>query len=221
MRENTANSRHKKNTQCYKHIRRNKKQNHTHEGLIVLFCYVLLQTPQRISFSLSNLFSFHSMDANLVGFLIFLALLFLSLVSQLLCFLHHRRSNPTPPPRTTVTETLVIIDRLPLFRFSSISRGTFSTIGPTGDVDDDCAICFEQFRNNDMLRSLPCFHAFHSYCISRWLNTNLSCPLCRDVLSDSNTDLLAILRSPPFDSITVQIGNVSLRRETATDLESV
>jgi len=146
------------------------------------------------------------MDANLVGFLIFLALLFLSLVSNLLCFLHRRRSNTTPPP-STVTEASVIIDRLPLFRFTSISRGSFSIVGPTGDVDDDCAICFEQFRDNDMLRSLPCFHAFHSYCISRWLNTNLSCPLCRTVLSDSNTDLLAILRSPPFDSITVQIGS--------------
>lgn len=44
----------------------------------------------------------------------------------------------------------------------------------------DCAVCLNEFGNDDRLRLLPkCKHAFHLYCIDKWLLSHSTCPLCR------------------------------------------
>lgn len=109
-----------------------------------------------------------------------------------------RRISPEIPPS--------VIDSLPLFPYSSISRRS-STVTAA-----DCAVCLSKFRNSDLLRSLPlCCHAFHAECIDTWLRSNLSCPLCRSSIipSPSYSDLMKI----SSDSFRFEIGNVS-RRET-------
>lgn len=55
------------------------------------------------------------------------------------------------------------------------------------DDDDDnmtCPICFENFKDDQILRILPCKHRFHARCVDPWLlNSSSHCPLCRVDLS--------------------------------------
>ncbi|UPR01633.1 RING-type domain-containing protein [Chloropicon primus] len=47
--------------------------------------------------------------------------------------------------------------------------------------DDECTVCFEQFQDGDLIRSLPvCHHTFHKVCIDAWLGIRRpTCPICR------------------------------------------
>ncbi|PNH02721.1 Protein goliath [Tetrabaena socialis] len=56
---------------------------------------------------------------------------------------------------------------------------------------DVCSICQEAFTASDVALLLPCSHAFHGFCdrkllsggISRWLEDNVTCPCCRQLVS--------------------------------------
>ncbi|WJX85959.1 RING-type E3 ubiquitin transferase [Trifolium repens] len=157
------------------------------------------------------------------------------IVSFAICFLlRHlnrnclRRLIADPSPTTTITiessphsnrisPEIVppsVIDSLPLFTYSSISRRSSAVTAA------DCAVCLSKFRSNDLLRSLPlCCHAFHAECIDTWLRSNLSCPLCRSSIFPSDYDLAKILRSTSSDSFRVEIGNVSRRGTNSTNPE--
>lgn len=43
----------------------------------------------------------------------------------------------------------------------------------------NCLICLGDYCDGDCLRTLPCFHRFHSDCIVRWLLDNAKCPICQ------------------------------------------
>lgn len=53
----------------------------------------------------------------------------------------------------------------------------------TADADNSntaCLICFDDFKDGDVLRVLPCKHKFHALCVDQWLlNSSALCPLCR------------------------------------------
>jgi len=61
----------------------------------------------------------------------------------------------------------------------------FSTIiyNPTEEVDEDdapcCSICMENYEPGTKIKRLPCKHEYHPECIVQWLETNNSCPICR------------------------------------------
>lgn len=43
-----------------------------------------------------------------------------------------------------------------------------------------CAICLDEFAEGDVLKTLPCGHAYHDVCISPWLEGKSGlCPNCR------------------------------------------
>ncbi|KAK7386190.1 hypothetical protein VNO78_26227 [Psophocarpus tetragonolobus] len=107
------------------------------------------------------------------------------------------------------TNTASVIDTLPLFTFSSVTRRSAAAA--------DCAVCLSKFHNHDLLRLLPlCCHAFHAECIDTWLQSNLSCPLCRSAIVAEDSDLAKILLPPSSaagssDSFRLEIGNISRR----------
>ena len=42
-----------------------------------------------------------------------------------------------------------------------------------------CSICIESYMPREKTITLPCNHKFHSNCIKDWLETELTCPMCR------------------------------------------
>tara|TARA_B110000259_G_scaffold187103_1_gene240182 strand:+ start:1266 stop:1721 length:456 start_codon:yes stop_codon:yes gene_type:complete len=49
--------------------------------------------------------------------------------------------------------------------------------------ENNCSICLDEFKNEDILKKLNCSHIFHKDCLVPWINNNKSCPLCRtDIL---------------------------------------
>jgi len=49
-------------------------------------------------------------------------------------------------------------------------------------LDKECVVCLEPYEKEDEISKLPCNHIFHYKCISKWVLTNQTCPLCRDNL---------------------------------------
>ncbi|KAL2927527.1 RING-H2 finger protein ATL65 [Bienertia sinuspersici] len=72
----------------------------------------------------------------------------------------------------------------------------------------DCAVCLLDFQEGDCIRTLPhCCHPFHVDCIDMWLQSHVTCPLCRARVflppSPSDSPLLSPLMAarirPSFD----------------------
>jgi len=113
------------------------------------------------------------------------------------------------------TERSSVLDSLPIFKFSSVTRRSSSM------NSGDCAVCLSKFEPEDQLRLLPlCCHAFHADCIDIWLVSNQTCPLCRSPLFASESDLmksLAVVGSNNGggeNSFRLEIGSISRRRQT-------
>ncbi|KAF7229739.1 RING finger protein 150 [Nothobranchius furzeri] len=48
------------------------------------------------------------------------------------------------------------------------------------EVDfDNCAVCIEGYKPNDVVRILPCRHLFHKSCVDPWLLDHRTCPMCK------------------------------------------
>ncbi|KAL5571617.1 hypothetical protein UlMin_021214 [Ulmus minor] len=119
-----------------------------------------------------------------------------------------RRISPTPNPAFT------IVDSLPLFAFSAITRRSTSAASV---VVGDCAVCLSKFEPDDQLRLLPlCCHAFHSLCVDTWLCSNQTCPLCHSPLIASDAELLKASGGNQIgNSFWLEIGNISQRQTTS------
>jgi len=59
-----------------------------------------------------------------------------------------------------------------------------------GENHDDatapkCRICLEHYEDGDELKTLPCFHIFHSECIDKWFQFSDKCCICKNSLTES------------------------------------
>ncbi|RWW42635.1 hypothetical protein BHE74_00051797 [Ensete ventricosum] len=55
-----------------------------------------------------------------------------------------------------------------------------------GDVrEESCIICFEELEEGVEVTRMPCKHAFHGGCLTRWLESSHVCPLCRHAIPTS------------------------------------
>lgn len=43
-------------------------------------------------------------------------------------------------------------------------------------------MCLTDFGKGDKVKEAPCGHIFHSECIIKWLQTQASCPYCRQAM---------------------------------------
>lgn len=43
----------------------------------------------------------------------------------------------------------------------------------------ECSICFDEFKENELLKQLNCNHIFHKECLSQWLLNEKHCPICQ------------------------------------------
>ena len=99
-----------------------------------------------------------------------------------------RLNDAGPAP---VMHGLSLTDRINDARLADMRAGEiFLDQLPDISLDDipnatDCNICMEPFGSTEDPESpvqLPCGHVMGRKCISRWLETSNSCPLCRHVL---------------------------------------
>jgi hypothetical protein len=52
------------------------------------------------------------------------------------------------------------------------------------DKESECPICFDQLKKDDnvVLKCPDCLKCIHSECVSKWLEYNKNCPLCRSTV---------------------------------------
>ncbi|XP_060707333.1 RING finger protein 150a isoform X2 [Hemiscyllium ocellatum] len=80
---------------------------------------------------------------------------------------------------------------------------------------DNCAVCIEGYKPNDVVRILPCRHLFHKTCVDPWLLDHRTCPMCKmnilkalgippnaDCADDITTDFDGSIGGPPTNQIT-------------------
>ena len=44
---------------------------------------------------------------------------------------------------------------------------------------NSCAVCIEDFQEDEKVSQLSCDHQFHPQCIGSWLSIKRTCPICR------------------------------------------
>ncbi|OMJ80620.1 hypothetical protein SteCoe_19106 [Stentor coeruleus] len=67
-----------------------------------------------------------------------------------------------------------------ILNLMEINKNIPETVCPVNLINKICAICFEEFKEEKMIRKLKCEHYFHSECIAQLLLNGHSstCPLC-------------------------------------------
>ncbi|XP_066471031.1 E3 ubiquitin-protein ligase RNF130 [Tiliqua scincoides] len=87
---------------------------------------------------------------------------------------------------------------------------------------DHCAVCIESYKQNDVVRILPCKHVFHKTCVDPWLSEHCTCPMCKlNILK-----ALGIVTNMPcadnmaFDMERLTRGQLGNRRSVLGDLAS-
>ncbi|XP_014212656.1 E3 ubiquitin-protein ligase RNF13-like isoform X2 [Copidosoma floridanum] len=86
-----------------------------------------------------------------------------------------------------------------------------------GDPYETCAICLEDYVENEKLRILPCAHAYHTKCIDPWLTKNRRvCPVCKRKVfaSDERVETDSDSDSDGIDDSTPLIRDASRRPTT-------
>ncbi|KAI3977043.1 hypothetical protein MKX01_034022 [Papaver californicum] len=71
-----------------------------------------------------------------------------------------------------------VIETFPVIAYSDVKK--IKNI--KGTVLENCAVCLNEFGDEDMLRLLPCHHVFHpndADCIDGWFASHSTCPVCR------------------------------------------
>ncbi|KAI3927037.1 hypothetical protein MKW92_052142 [Papaver armeniacum] len=88
---------------------------------------------------------------------------------------------------SAVTSANLVRKALPSVKFQElISSGKMKA-----SDQDSCAICLRDYEGQDEIRPLiSCHHIFHGSCLDRWIvGDQTTCPLCRNSLISSNSDV--------------------------------
>mmetsp|Transcript_28844 Transcript_28844/g.51373 ORF Transcript_28844/g.51373 Transcript_28844/m.51373 type:complete len:514 (+) Transcript_28844:1047-2588(+) len=83
-------------------------------------------------------------------------------IQQLLSSMEHREEDAGTSSN--------IISQLPVYKLTSI---------PSSDDRKRCMVCIDDFEVGVEVKTLPCFHVFHTECIDEWLGRSKLCPVCK------------------------------------------
>ncbi|KAF5918119.1 hypothetical protein HPG69_018460 [Diceros bicornis minor] len=67
-------------------------------------------------------------------------------------------------------------------RLGDAAKKAISKLTTRTETDPDfdhCAVCIESYKQNDVVRILPCKHVFHKSCVDPWLSEHCTCPMCK------------------------------------------
>ena len=67
---------------------------------------------------------------------------------------------------------------------SSLNRNTSLKIS---NRNDECSICLQKIKLNQIIRGTNCNHDYHAKCLDRWLEERSFCPLCKKNLLVSSS----------------------------------
>ncbi|XP_076848879.1 RING finger protein 150-like [Brachyhypopomus gauderio] len=83
---------------------------------------------------------------------------------------------------------------------------------------DNCAVCIEGYKANDVVRILPCRHVFHKGCVDPWLVDHRTCPMCKmNILKALGlTSSAECLEDLPLD-YNLAVGGVALNAMVMSD----
>ncbi|KAI7793919.1 RING finger protein 150 [Triplophysa rosa] len=83
---------------------------------------------------------------------------------------------------------------------------------------DNCAVCIEGYKPNDVVRILPCRHLFHKGCVDPWLVDHRTCPMCKmNILKALGlTSSAECLNEFPMD-YELAVGGVALNAMVMSD----
>ena len=85
--------------------------------------------------------------------------------------IHRNRNNPIPNSNLIPNTIENIKNNLTKIRFKKSSS--------FNENRESCIICYQDFKNNQNVYSLPCSHLFHIRCLNKEIKYRQKCPLCR------------------------------------------
>uniref|UniRef100_A0A7S1APB0 RING-type domain-containing protein n=1 Tax=Noctiluca scintillans TaxID=2966 RepID=A0A7S1APB0_NOCSC len=69
------------------------------------------------------------------------------------------------------TEVLAELSRVPWVPSTDSADGL--------NVEEECALCLEEYHPHEEVLKLPCGHIFHEACLGPWFARSCSCPMCK------------------------------------------
>ncbi|CAN5951146.1 unnamed protein product, partial [Sphagnum jensenii] len=113
-----------------------------------------------------------------------------------------------------------VVESLPTFVYKKedFVAADGSSLPPPQQQQLECAVCLEEFKENETGRTLPkCGHSFHVECIDMWFHSHSSCPLCR---ASAQPDGPAASPKKPSTALALTVaaheGSTSLEQQEAT-----
>ena len=99
--------------------------------------------------------------------------------------LHQRHASSTTLAASEIINIIVSrqINKIRRFKIN-YNNLTSVKINNINKPDYLCSICLNDFKSGEVAYKLDCDHHFHKLCISKWFDTNSTCPICRLDISD-------------------------------------
>ena len=104
---------------------------------------------------------------------------FPSFYFSILVSVGERAENPEPLERPVSQRYFSQLPRLP----GSAATG------------EKCAICLEDYLQNEKLVELSCCHYFHEACVTKWVSCHPHCPTCRQHMEEQTDEEKAYLEN--------------------------
>ncbi|VFQ69064.1 unnamed protein product [Cuscuta campestris] len=99
-----------------------------------------------------------------------------------------------------------VIETFPTFSYAEVKDHKI------GKGALECAVCLNEFEDDETLRLIPkCDHVFHPECIDAWLESHVTCPVCRANLTPQPGDDPVyqrpepVIQPPQNDDVSVNI----------------